>query len=65
MMRMIENLPYNVVPEGEDVKVLIETKMDRELTENITIQQQSAKSRNHLSFIVKLCFQQDETFYSV
>ena len=45
-MRMIDNLPYNVVPEGEDVKVLIETKMYWELTENITIQQQSAKSRN-------------------
>ena len=53
------SLPYNVVSEGEDVKVLIETKMDWKLTENITIQQHSAKSRNYSSFIVTVYSQQD------
>ena len=41
------SLPDNVVSEGEDFQVFIETKMNRELTENVVVQQQGAKSRNH------------------
>ena len=41
------SLPDNVVSEGENFQVFIETKMNRELTENVIVQQQSAKSRSY------------------